>query len=87
MEIIESHVPVYVIMAPMVAIPFIAISDKRPNLREAWTIIASVTMFFIVSSMLPQVIDGKVIEYHLLTLFPGLDIKFSDAQPYDRTYW
>lgn len=76
MEIIESLVPVYVIMVPMVAIPFIAISDKRPNLREAWTIIASVTMFFIVSSMLPQVIDGKVIEYRLLTLFPGLDIKF-----------
>jgi len=76
MEIIESLVPVYVIMAPMVAIPLIAVSDSRPNLRESWTILASVTMFLIVASMLPQILDGKVIEYRLLTLFPGLDIKF-----------
>lgn len=76
MQIIESLVPVYVIMAPLVAIPLIAVSDSRPNLRESWTILASVTMFLIVASMLPQILDGKVIEYRLLTLFPGLDIKF-----------
>jgi len=76
METVESLIPVCVIMSPLVAIPFIAVSDSRPNLRESWTILASVTMFLIVASMLPQILDGKVIEYHLLTLFPGLDIKF-----------
>lgn len=75
-EIIESITPVCVIMAPLGAIPLIALSDTRPNLREAWTILASVTMFLIVASMLPKILDGKIIEYHLLTLFPGLDIKF-----------
>lgn len=67
--------PVFVIMAPMLAIPFIAVSSRKPNVREAWTIFASVAMFLIVASMLPQVLEGKIIGYHLLTLFPGLDIK------------
>jgi multicomponent Na+:H+ antiporter subunit D len=35
-----------------------------------------VIMFFMVISMLPLVLQGKVIECHLLTLFPGLDLKF-----------
>ena len=58
----------------MIAIPLIAASSRKPNVREAWTIFASVAMFLIVASMLPQVLEGKIIGYHLLTLFPGLDI-------------
>ena len=76
MEIIESFTPVYVLMIPTVAIPFIAMSSKRPNLRETWTILAAVSMFLTVASMLPQVLDGMVLEYRLLTLFKGLDITF-----------
>ena len=76
MEIIESFTPVYVLMIPTAAIPFIAMSNRRPNLREFWTILASVSMFLTVASMLPQVLDGKILEYRLLTLFKGLDITF-----------
>ena len=63
-------------MIPTAAIPFIAMSNRRPNLREFWTILASVSMFLTVASMLPQVLDGKILEYRLLTLFKGLDITF-----------
>ena len=81
METIQSIAPVSVLMVPMAAIPLIALSDKRPNLRESWTIVASVTMFLMTASMLPQVLDGKILEYCLLTLFPGVDITFR-VDPY-----
>ena len=81
MEIVESFTPVYVLMIPAIAVVFIARSGSRPNLREAWTILASVGMFLTVASMLPGVLDHKVFEYRLLTLFPGLDITFR-VDPY-----
>ena len=81
MEIIESFTPVYVLMIPAIAVLFIARSSNRPNLRESWTILASVGMFLTVVSMLPGVLDHKVLEYRLLTLFPGLDITFR-VDPY-----
>ena len=65
------------ILVPLIAIPFIALSGaRRPNLRESWTLLASVIMFLMVLSMVPPVLQGKVIEYQLLTMFPGLDLKF-----------
>ncbi len=77
MNTVQSVTPFWAVLVPMMAVPLLAISGaKRPNLRETWTILASVIMFLIVASMLPQVLEGKIIEYHLLTLFPGLDIKF-----------
>ncbi len=81
MEIVESFTPVYVLMIPAIAVLFIARSGSRPNLREAWTILASVGMFLTVASMLPGVLDDKILEYRLLTLFPGLDITFR-VDPY-----
>lgn len=77
METVRSITPVLAILVPFIAIPFIALSGaRRPNLRESWTLLASLVMFLMVLSMLPPVLQGKVIEYHLLTLFPGLDLKF-----------
>ncbi len=76
MEIIESFTPVYVLMIPAAVIPLIAMSNRRPNLREFWTLLAAVSMFVTVASMLAQVLDGKILEYRLLTLFSGLDITF-----------
>ena len=77
MEATNSMTPVFVLLAPLAAIPLIAVTGgKRPNLRETWTILAAVIMFLAAASMLPQVLGGKVVEYRLLTLFPGLDIKF-----------
>ncbi len=76
MEVVRSAMPLYAITVSLVAALLIALSHKRPNLREFWTIAASVIKFSIVLSMLPAVLDNKVIEYTLFTLFPGLDISF-----------
>ncbi|MCH7764247.1 MAG: monovalent cation/H+ antiporter subunit D family protein [Candidatus Marinimicrobia bacterium] len=76
MEIVQSAKPLYAIAVSLIAVLFIAVSGKRPNLREFFTIAAAVLKFSIVVSMLPTVLAGKVIEYSLLTILPGLDISF-----------
>lgn len=74
METIQSLIPFYVLMAPLAAIPLIAVSGRRPNLRETWTILAAVSMFLITVSMLRQILDGNRFECHLVGLFQGVDI-------------
>lgn len=50
--------------------------EKRRNLREFWSVAAGVVMFLIVASMLPAVLDGKTVEYTLLHIAPGIELKF-----------
>lgn len=76
MDIIQSAAPIYAIIVSLIAVAFIGISRRHPNVREFCTIAASVIKFSIVASMLPAILDGKVIEYTLLTVVPGLDISF-----------
>ena len=45
-------------------------------MRETWSILASLIMFLMVVSMGPEILAGKVLEFRLMALFPGLDIKF-----------
>ena len=76
MDVVQSAMPLYAIAVSLIAVVFIGISGRQPNLREFWTIAAAVIKFSLVASMLPIILDGKVIEYTLFTLFPGLDISF-----------
>lgn len=76
METVQSPAPLYAMAVSLAAVVLIGISGRRPNLREFWTIAASVLKFSIVASMLPTVLEGTVIEYFLATVLPGLDIKF-----------
>lgn len=77
MEIITSIKPVSAIAVSLVATMLIILTGERArNLREFWTILASVVKFGIVVSMLPVILEGRVIEYNLLSITQGLDIKF-----------
>ncbi len=77
MEKITSITPLLTI-AVSVAATFLIIltGQKRPNLREFWSVAAGVVKFLLVASMVPAVLDGKTIEYTLFHLMPGIDIKF-----------
>jgi multicomponent Na+:H+ antiporter subunit D len=75
-EPVYSLSPIYAIAVPLIACILIGLSRKKPNLREFWTITAAVLQFSIVASMLPSILEGKVIKFFLLTLLPGLDISF-----------
>ena len=76
METVYSSIPFYALIAPLCAVVLIGISCNKPNLRESWTILASLIKFGLIVSMLPTILDGKVIECAIVTVLPGLDIKF-----------
>jgi len=76
-EIIQSAKPLYAIAAALLSVLPICVSgEKRKNLREFWTIIASLMTFAIVTSMVPEILNGNTLEYAVITIVPGLELKF-----------
>ena len=57
-EVVADPRPLLAVLASAVAIVLILASHSRPNVREGWSVIASVTKFAIIASMLPGVLDG-----------------------------
>ncbi len=65
------------VVVSLVAACLILLTGERSrNLRESWTILASVAKFMIVASMLPYVLEGKVLEYTVVSIAPGLLLQF-----------
>jgi multicomponent Na+:H+ antiporter subunit D len=75
METITSIKPLLAVLVSLVAVIPIVASGKKPNLREAWTFLAGIIKFALVASMLPYILHGSIIEYSLVEVYPGLDIK------------
>jgi multicomponent Na+:H+ antiporter subunit D len=76
METIISIKPLLAILVSAVAAGLILLSEKNPNVREFWSFAASIPKFLIVLSMAPVILAGNEIEYTLLTILPGIEIKF-----------
>ncbi|MEW6507535.1 MAG: monovalent cation/H+ antiporter subunit D family protein [Bacteroidota bacterium] len=83
MEIIETYnsvIPFYAVIVSLVAVPFIILSGKSPNLREFWTILAAVIKFGIVISLLPQAMEGKAALFSLWEIAPGIELSLKADQ-------
>ena len=76
MEATQSYLPLYAVLVSLLAVILIGVSGKYPNVRDSWTLIAALTKFGIVASMLPTVLKGQNIECMVVTVLPGLDIAF-----------
>ncbi|MFH1640150.1 MAG: proton-conducting transporter membrane subunit, partial [Chloroflexota bacterium] len=76
METYFSLKPLVAISVPLLAAILILFSGKRPNVREAWTIMAALVMFAITMSMLPNVLQGKFPEVTLFAISPGISLAF-----------
>ena len=63
-------------MVSLAAVPLIVMAGKKPNLREGVTFGAGLIKFSLVVSMLGVILDGKIIEYSLFEILPGLAIAF-----------
>jgi len=74
--IIDSIRPALAVMCSLVAAGLILASSRRPNLREAWTILAAVLKFGLVLSLLPGVLSGQVFETRLFEVLPGIPFLF-----------
>lgn len=75
-EAYTSTIPLWAVLVSLVAVPLILLSDRRPNLREGWTLIAAVMKFLLVLSLLPAVSAGDVVEQSLLAIAPGVELAF-----------
>ena len=75
-ETITSVKPLLAVLASLAAVAPIVLSRTKPNLRETWTFIAAAVKFYLIASMLPAVLDGKVIVWTMARVLPGLAIQF-----------
>ena len=74
---VELMTPLFVILCPAIAAIMILLFDKRPNIREGVTIVASVAMFSLVLSMISPILEGEVIRFTFFeTLFVGVAFGF-----------
>jgi len=76
-EVVNSIRPLLAVMVSLIAACLILLTGERSrNLREAWTLLASVAKFIIVASMIPFILQGKTLEYTIISLAPGLLLQF-----------
>ena len=76
METLTSIKPFLAVLISLVAVSPIVLSRSKPSLRESWTFVAAIIKFAIIVSMLPAVLEGKVIEWTVARVLPGLAIEF-----------
>ncbi|MCF7686883.1 MAG: monovalent cation/H+ antiporter subunit D family protein [Cephaloticoccus sp.] len=60
------------ILAPLLGAGLVMATGKRPNLREACSLLAAVVLFGVVVSLVPAVLAGEKLRYTLFELLPGL---------------
>ncbi len=76
METIISIRPFLAVLVSLFAVIPIVLSKRHPNVREAWTFGAGAIKFLLIASMLPLILNGKIIEYTVFEVIPGIAIKF-----------
>jgi multicomponent Na+:H+ antiporter subunit D len=76
METITNYRLLIAPLIPMVTGLLIMAFGRRPNLREACAVCGSVLTFLTVASLFPHVLAGGSYDYNLVTLYPGISIRF-----------
>ncbi|HCE79331.1 MAG TPA: cation:proton antiporter, partial [Thermodesulfobacterium commune] len=77
MVVETSITPLLCVLVSLLAIPFIiATGERNPNLREFWSVLAGIIKFILVLSMVPEVVSGKILEFEVFSILPGISLKF-----------
>ena len=77
MEIMVSIRPLLAVLVTLIgALLILFTGERHRNVREFWTILASVVKFSIVLSMVPFVLQGRMLEYTIILLTPGVALQF-----------
>ena len=66
--------PQFALAVPAIGAALIALTGRWPNLRETVTLLTALTLFIVVASLLPAVMDGERPAVTLFTMLPGLSI-------------
>ena len=73
-EVLLDYRPLWAVLISLIAAGLIMLTGKRPNLREAWTVMAAFGKAIIVFSMLPAVLAGKILEIEPIHLAKGITL-------------
>ena len=76
MQTIQSWTPLWACLASLLAVIPIVLFGRKPNVREGFTFLAGLIKLGLVLSMLPIVLDGKIIECVLVDLVPNVPLAF-----------
>jgi multicomponent Na+:H+ antiporter subunit D len=74
MEIVHDNRLLLAVLAPLIGAGLIMATGRRPNVREACSLLAAVTMFGITASLIPAVRAGKTLHFTVFDLLPGLSV-------------
>ena len=68
--VVEDIRPLIALIAPWVGmIGIIWAGEKRPNLRELFTFVAASVQAAVVLSLVPIILSGAVVEFHIWQIF------------------
>ncbi len=68
--------PGWAVLYPLATAAMILFSGKRPNLREAWTLLGGILLSWAVLSMTPHILAHGPIHISWVRLLPGIDLAF-----------
>jgi multicomponent Na+:H+ antiporter subunit D len=74
MSVVADPRPLAAVLVSALAIVLILASHRRPNVREGWSVLAAVTKFAIIASMLPGVLDGTEYRFSAGELVAGVEL-------------
>lgn len=74
MNLQPSYWPLAAVLISLLGAVPILLSERRPNLRETWTVLISLGKFAIIASMLPAVLEGGGYRFTLAEVLPGVAI-------------
>ena len=62
------------LLVPLIGTLGVMFMGKNENVREGISSVASIILLLLVASMIPAVLDGKILVYHMFTVLPGLTV-------------
>ncbi len=72
MENVTDYRLVLALLAPLAGAGLVMATGKKPNLREACSFVAALTLFGLALSLVPAIKAGQTLHYTLFQLLPGL---------------
>jgi multicomponent Na+:H+ antiporter subunit D len=73
-EIYLSNIPFYAVAVSLLAVPFILVSGRWPNVREGWTIAASLVKCALVLALVPDALANRAAYIELVEISPNITL-------------
>lgn len=62
------------LLVPLIGTLGVMFMGKKENIREGVSSVASIILFLLVASMIPTVLSGKTLIFHMFTILPGVTV-------------